>query len=137
MSKKTWIFITGLFLFLFSCAPAGLYLNHSNTEVQLSKPNFKIVAKNVTGTSSAEYLLGISYSYGIVTNTLALYRLNGGGMLYKEAMENLWKNFEKQNGSAIGRKLGLVNVRYDSDVLNLLLYTKVTITIQADVVEFE
>jgi hypothetical protein len=31
----------------------------------------------------------------------------------------------------------LINVRYDADIINLLLYTKVTIYITADVVEFQ
>jgi hypothetical protein len=57
-------------------------------------------------------------------------------MLYKEALENLWKNFETTNGSVEGRRLALVNVRYDADALNLFVYTQPKIVIRADVVEF-
>jgi hypothetical protein len=58
-------------------------------------------------------------------------------MLYKVAMKNLWGNFESSNGKVTNRKLALVNVRYDSESLNLLFYTKVTTAVVADVVEFE
>ena len=70
------------------------------------------------------------------TNTLALVRVSGTGMIYKEALENLWKNFEATNGAIEGRRLALVNVRYDSDALNLFVYTRPKIMIRADVVEF-
>jgi hypothetical protein len=124
-------------IFLFACAPSGMTLNHSTTQVELRAPNFKLVAKDITGTAEASYLVGLSYSYGMVTNSLALYRLEGSGLIYKEAMENLWKRFEEKYGAVEGRKLGLINVRYDADIINLLLYTKVTIYITADVVEFQ
>ena len=54
-----------------------------------------------------------------------------------EALENLWKEYEEKHGSVIGKKLALVNVRYDSDALNLILYTKAKISIRADIVEFK
>lgn len=132
----TLIPVFALMIFM-SCAPSGMTLNHSGTQVELSSPNFKLVAKDITGEAESSYILGISFSYGAVTNTLAVYRLEGTGLLYKEAMQKLWKNFEEKYGPAEGKKLGLVNVRYDADVLNLLLYTQVKLYITADVVEFE
>jgi hypothetical protein len=51
-------------------------------------------------------------------------------------MEDLWSSFEAQHGPAEGRRLALVNVRYDSDATNLLLYSDLTLAIRADVVEF-
>jgi hypothetical protein len=57
-------------------------------------------------------------------------------MLYTEAMEALWNSYGEQHGSAENKKLALVNMRYDSETLNLLLYTRVNISIRADVVEF-
>ena len=39
---------------------------------------------------------------------------------------------EVENGT-----LALTNVRYDSDILNLILYTQVKVTVRADIVEFD
>jgi hypothetical protein len=106
------------------------------TDVQLQRNNFKIVARNISGEAQAGYLFGGTFSMGMGTNTFALFRVSGSGMLYKEALENLWKNYETANGPVEGKKLALVNVRYDSDALNLFVYTQPKIMIRADVVEF-
>ena len=106
------------------------------TDVQLQRNNFKIVARNVSGEAQAGYILGGTYSMGMASNTFALFRVSGSGMLYKEALENLWKNYEAANGPVEGKKIALINVRYDSDVLNLFIYTQPKIIIRADIVEF-
>lgn len=124
-------------LMLSSCANTGLFFSANNTQVELSESNYEIVATNVSGEAEAGYLLGISFSAGAATNTVALARVSGSGMIYTEALENLWKDYEEKHGSVIGKKLALVNVRYDSDALNLILYTKAKIAIRADVVEFK
>ena len=55
----------------------------------------------------------------------------------KQALENLWTNFEAEHGPVVGRNLALVNVRYDSDAANyLLLYSKLWVSVRADVIEF-
>ncbi len=124
-------------ILLSGCANTGLFLSMNNTDVELSENNYEIVATNVTGAAEAGYIFGASFSAGAVTNTIALARVSGSGMLYMEALENLWKDYEEKHGSVIGKKLALVNVRYDSDALNLILYTKAKIAIRADVVEFK
>ena len=124
-------------LLLSGCASSGLFFSMNNTSVELSENNYEIVATNVSGEAEAGYLVGVSFSAGAATNTMALARVSGSGMIYMEALENLWKNYEKEHGSVIGKKLALVNVRYDSDALNLLLYTSAKISIRADVVEFK
>jgi len=58
-------------------------------------------------------------------------------MLYKNAMLQLWKNFEVKNGPVKDRKLALTNLRYDSESVNLFLYTKITTVIIADIIEFD
>ena len=63
-------------------------------------------------------------------------RVSGDKALYITAMDNLWDNFEAKHGSVEGRNLALVNVRYDVDALNFIVYTKPTLTIQADIIEF-
>ena len=58
-------------------------------------------------------------------------------MLYDEAIRNLWKNYEEKYGSTQDRNLVLANVRYDTDILNLLVFTKTPLYIHADVIEFK
>lgn len=122
--------------FLAGCAQSGMFMSANLTNTELGEANYRIVATNVTGTSSAAYLLGVSYSYGGTTSALAFVRVQGTGLLYQEALADLWKNYEEKHGSVEGKKLSLVNVRYDSDHINLFLYTSATVSIRADVVEF-
>lgn len=139
MKSKLFIYPVALIsaILISGCANTGLFFSANSTQVQLAESNYEIVATNVSGESEAGYLLGVSFSAGAATNTVALARVSGSGMLYMEALENLWKDYEEKHGSVIGKKLALVNVRYDSDALNLILYTKSKISIRADVVEFK
>ena len=118
------------------CASTGMFTASNLTEVQLLKDNFIIVARNVSGEAEAGYLFGSTFSLGMMTNTVAIIRVSGTGMLYKEALEDLWKNYEAVHGSVEGKKLALVNVRYDADALNLFVYTRPKVMVRADVVEF-
>lgn len=136
--KSFWVFmLVGVIILFSSCANRGMFLSLNQTQVQLSKPNFHIVATNVQGEARAGYLLGISYSLGSAAETVALARVSGKGLLYKEALENLWENYEREHGRVEGKKLALANVRYDSDILNLLVYTEVRIIVRADIIEFQ
>ncbi len=136
------------FLFLFvllpialifnACSTSGMFTSVNSTNVELREANYKIVATNISGTSEAGYLLGFTVPTGPLTNTLAFFRVSGSGLLYQEAIANLWKNYEATNGSVEGKKLALINVRYDTDALNVLfLYTSAKVNIRADVIEFE
>ncbi len=120
-----------------SCSNNGMFVGVNQTSVELGEPNYDIVATNILGQSRAGYLLGMSMSMGAATNTFAVARINGTGMLYKEALEDLWKNFQAEHGKIDGRKLALANVRYDSESLNLLVYTEVKIFVRADIIEFK
>jgi hypothetical protein len=125
-------------LFLFAgCSNNGMLVGVNTTNVELSGANYEIVAPNLVGKSQAAYLLGFSMSLGASTQTMALARVQGTGMLYKEALEDLWKQFESQHGKIEGRKLALANLRYDSEALNLGVYTGVKVFIRADVIEFK
>jgi hypothetical protein len=139
MKRYLTIYLAVLFfaLLISGCSNVGQFLSANLTDVSLDEGNYEIVAKNVYGTAKASYLLGFSMSGGYASGTFALVRVSGTGMLYKEALEELWKNYEKDHGEVEGKKLALVNVRYDSDVLNLILYTELTIAIRADIVEFK
>lgn len=122
---------------LFSgCSNTGTFLSANQTIVNLNEGNHTISATNVTGQSQVGYILGVSYLTGMAASTLAIARVDGTGMLYAEALENLWKNYEAEHGEVEDGKLLMANVRYDSDILNLVLYTQVKVNVRADVVEF-
>lgn len=119
------------------CTNSGAFLAANQTIVNLNEGNYSIAATNVTGESEAGYILGLSYSTGLTATTLALARVDGTDKLYADALENLWSNYEAVHGEIQAGSLALANVRYDSDILNLVLYTKVKVTVRADIVEFE
>lgn len=119
------------------CTNSGAFLAANQTIVNLNQGNYSIAATNVSGQSEAEYVLGVSYSSGLAATTLAVARVNGTEMLYADALENLWANYEAEHGDVEEGTLALANVRYDTDILNLLFYTKVVLTVRADIVEFE
>ncbi len=121
---------------LAGCAQTGMFVAGNMTNVELSEPNYKIVAIGVSGEAKASYLLGVAFSKGQETGAVALARIGGTGQLYKEAMEHLWQDFEESNGPVVGRRLALTNIRYDSDSHNLLVYSDITLSIRADVIEF-
>lgn len=126
-----------LSVFLISgCTSSGAFLASNRTEVNLQEGNYEIRAANLSGVSEAGYVIGVSFSTGPTVSTLAFGRVTGTGMLYKEAIENLWANYEDEFGSLEGKQLALANIRYDTDILNLLLFTKVTVGVRADVIEF-
>ena len=129
------LFVISLFT-VYGCTTAGTFQSQNVTNVELSETNFDILARNVSGTAHADFLLGISSSTGSVSNTLALVRVGGTPTLYNDAITDLWDNFEDDYGSADGRNLVLANVRYDTDILNLVVFTKTTLIIHADVIEF-
>ncbi len=124
-------------LIMGGCTSSGAFLAANQTIVNLEDGNYTITATNVTGESESGYILGLSYSTGLSTSTLAVARVEGTGMLYAEALENLWTNFELSGEQVQGQRLALTNVRYDSEILNLIIYTKVKLTVRADVVRFD
>ena len=130
------LIIAASILSLTGCATGGTFVSGHVTEVQLQKNNFKIVARDLSGEAQAGYLFGSSFSVGMATNTFALVRVSGTGQLYKEALQNLWKSYEAANGPVEGKKIALVNVRYDAEALNLFIYTQPKIVVRADVIEF-
>lgn len=131
------IALVGSALVLTGCASSGSFDALNETQVQLTQANYRIVATNVGGESSAGYLFGLSGSDQGRPSAFALFRVDGEPMLMKRALENLWANFEAEHGPAEGRNLALINVRYDSDAANyLLLYSKLKVSVRADVIEF-
>lgn len=126
-----------LSIFISSCSSTGAFYSANLTEVQLSENNYEIVATNVAGEATSGYLIGLSSGIGAQQmQTFAIARVSGSGMIYGEAIEDLWGNFRKEHGEVEGRNLALINVRFDTDALNLILYTQPKVSVRADVVEF-
>jgi len=136
--KKSVIFVLLVFaISLSGCFTGGSFLAQNVTNIELSRTNFDIIAKNLEGFSYVDYLIGLGIFIGAVSNTFAFVRVGGTATLYDDAIKSLWKNYEKNYGSTEGKNLVLANVRYDTDILNLLLFTKTTLYIYADVIEFK
>lgn len=119
------------------CSSSGAFLASNRTSVNLQSANYTVQATDISGTAESGYILGASFSNGLVTSTLALARVNGTGALYTQALQNLWAQYKDRYGAVEGRNLALTNVRYDADILNLILYTRVKVTVRADIVEFQ
>jgi hypothetical protein len=123
-------------LFTSGCAATGTINATHVTNVQLTESNYRLVAVGISGEASASYILGASAAVGTEMRTVALARVGGADALYEAALSDLWQNFEAQYGPVEGRALALTNVRYDSDALNLIVYTRPQVGVRADVVEF-
>ena len=136
---RTVILLAGISILLMSCATSGQFSSAHLTNVELAENNYRIVAVNVKGEASARYILGVSASIGGEMNTFALIPLKGERLLYQKALENLWQNFETQHNQSVeGSSLALINIRYDAQALNVLVfYTEPSVSIRADVIEFE
>ncbi len=137
MKKRNLLLIITAAFILSGCSNTGAFLSANQTIVNLNEGNYTIAATNVTGESESASVFGVSYSTGLMAGTFAIARVEGTGMLYAEALENLWLNYEAANGTARNQKLALANIRYDSDILNLVVYTKVKVIVRADIIEFE
>lgn len=119
------------------CATTGRFDTVNVTNVELSNPNYRVIARNVSGEAAATYLLGFSGSTGSQVTVVAMFRVAGTGLLFHEALQNLWANFEREHGPVENRSLALINVRVDADALNVLfLVTRPKLAVRADVVEF-
>jgi hypothetical protein len=125
-----------MLLFGTGCASSGVFPSAHITNVELSSGNYSVVATNVAGEASAAYLFGVSAAIGTEMRTVARFRIQGEPLLYQQAIRNLWQNFEAVHGTAAGRSLALVNVRFDAEALNVVIYTRPLISVRADVIEF-
>lgn len=127
---------TFFFVILSGCGTGGAFLTNHVTSVELSEPNFNIVARDMSGTSMQGYLLGISISQGSDVGMFGLVKIAGVEKLYDSAIKNLWNNFKEKHGDIEGKKLALVNIRQDTEILNTFIYTQAKYFITADIVEF-
>ncbi len=124
-------------LVIFSgCGTGGAFQANHVTSVELSKPNFNIAARDVHGSATQGYLVGISYSQGSDIGTFALIKVAGVEKLYDAAIKDLWNNYREKYGDTEEKKLALVNIRQDTEILNTIVYTQAKYFITADVIEF-
>lgn len=119
-----------------SCANSGGFMSSHNTNVELSENNYEIVATNLSGESVVGYVFGASFSLGAVSHSAGLFRAEGTGNVYEEALEALYASYENEHGSMAGSSVAFINVRYDTDMLNLFFYTELKVKVRADVVRF-
>ena len=54
---------------LSGCAQTGFFAAGHLTSVELSEPNYRVVATGISGDARAAYLLGVSYSTGPSTGS--------------------------------------------------------------------
>lgn len=126
-----------LSLTLSHCVSSGGYRPANVTMVELNKGNFSVIATTVSGTSSSGYLIGFVIPSEYNNFAISVTRISGSDTNKKDALKNLWRNFEKEHGAVKERKLGLVNVTYDVEAANWFgVYASETLTVSADVVEF-
>lgn len=137
MKKLLLPFFLVIFLISLSgCGTGGAFHSNHLTNVEFSQPNFRIVARDLSGTSMQGYLLGLSISQGSGVSTFGLVKINGVEKLYDTAVKDLWNTYEDNYGKIEGKKLALANIRHDTEILNAILYTEAQYFITADVVEF-
>ncbi len=132
---STLVSITVLVL-ISGCGTMGTFRANNQTNVQLSQPNFNIVGMDLQGSATQGYLFGFSVPQGADVGSFALIRINGVQKPYAAALEELWKNYREKYGEIEGKKLALINIRQDTEVLNTFVYTEAKYFITADVIEF-
>lgn len=125
-----------LLILITGCGTMGSFRANNVTNVELSRANFNIVARDLQGSAREGYLFGVSAPQGSDINTFGLIKISGDEKPYATAVKNLWKSYEEKYVDSKGKNLVLVNIRQDTEMLNTLVYTEVKYFITADVVEF-
>jgi len=94
---------------LSGCTQTGTFTAENLTTVELSEPNYEVVATGVSGTAKAGYLISASFSDGAKSSSIPLFRVSGTGHLYKEAM-GLWADFESEHARWLVDTWALINI---------------------------
>ena len=128
-------FIT-LVILISGCGTMGSFRANNITNVELSQANFNIVARDLQGSAMQGYLFGVSAPQGSDVSTFGLIRISGVENPFAYAVKDLWNKYREKHGDIEGKKLALVNIRQDTETLNLLVYTEAKYFITADVIEF-
>ena len=115
--KKNYLILGILFLFLMGCSSLGTFPHWTGTEVELTKPNYRVTKVNAIGESAGFSLLCL---IPIVPPR------------YTTAMGDLYS----KAGVSEGKSTALVNVTQEVSNSCLILFSTPTLTIRADVIEF-
>ena len=81
--RKATIAVLILGVALSGCAQTGTFTAGNLTNLELSEPNYEVVATGVSGTAKAGYLISASFSDGAKSGSIPLFRVSGTGHLYK------------------------------------------------------
>ena len=125
-----------LLVLVSGCGTMGSFRASNVTNVELSQPNFNVVARDLQGSAMQGYLIGVSFPQASDIATFGLIKVSGVDKLYDTAVKALWDDYREKHGATEGKKLALVNIRQDTKTLNTLVYTEATLYLSADVVEF-
>ena len=98
-------------------ASLGIYPTLSETQVQLSRKNYRVIKSGVTATASVYYVLNV-------------FPLDDT-QLYKRAMNELRKKANME-----GKSCAIANVTQDFSASTFLVVGKASVTLTADIVEF-
>jgi len=110
--------VLGLILvFLTGCASVGQFTTNTETNVQLSENNYRVVAANAIGRSYGFKLLRF---IDIISPT------------YTRALSRL----HKKAGLVEGKAQALANIVKEESSLDLIVFSIPRVTVRADVVEF-
>jgi predicted small lipoprotein YifL len=126
--RKAFLFLS-LAAIVFAITGCGAFgglgpLGHS-TNVTLDNKNFQVIQSGIMGQASVQVLFPVNFPMiGELGFPL------GDANLYKLAMEDLRTKLPKKEN------IGLVNISVDSKLVHYLVIGTKTITITADVVEF-
>ena len=121
---------------LFGCSNSGSIQQQS---VMFIEPNHRYIERNIRAEVSQGYVLGVSGADGVNGSiwSFALARVSGTATPHEDALQSIWAQFEEKHGAVGDRNYSLANIRFDSESLNLLLFTSTRLYVYADVVEFK
>lgn len=112
------VIITALVFMLSGCgASLGLYPTLTQTQVQLSQKNFKVVRSGVMGTAECWYVLNV-------------FPLDDTE-LYKRAMNEIRKKADIQ-----GESYAIINITQDFSASTYFFVGRAAVTLTADIIEF-
>jgi len=116
-TKPNCFFIILIFVLFTGCVSSGMFPHTTDTKVDLSKNNYRIIKANAIGKSSGFKLLGI---IPIISPK------------YTKAMKDLYSEI----GISEGKARALVNVTQERSSIYLILFSIPELTVRADIIEF-
>ncbi len=123
--NRYWIFI-GLLLLLNCTINHSAIIGQTFVPPVMKQGAYRIIAIGITGRAQKVLFLPLEQ-----TNVHSL------AILKKEALDDLWRQFRKNFGEPEGHSLALMHVVWTTSGKSFLLFSKITMEIRADVIEFQ